>query len=449
MGSRSPQKADYRVATSVLTPWGDSTKLREQKINPGLGVPREEVERSQRARLYGAMVAVVAEKGYVGTTVADLLALSGVSRATFYRFFRDKEDCFVATVRALLARSAKLSAREYQGEGEGDWEERAQRALRAFMEILAEQSAAARLCYIESYVAGPRALRPLGDAATATAQLLAATFEQQPGRAGTPLELARAMVGGFSWVIYQHLKDGREGELAETVPELWEWALSYEPPPQPLRVRSRRPSATVGGAPPFAAHVPRERVLRGFAAAVAENGYGETTIAAIAARAQISQQTFYAHFDGKEDAMFAAIESAGAQMVATALPALRRAKSGPAGVRTALESIFGFLAAEPDFARLLAFEAFAAGPAAIERRDQTITEVVEVSLGLGLLPRGARPIAQQATVGAIAGVVFDCIWEEKVDELLERVPLATYIALAPFVGAERAAAAARGELEAR
>lgn len=444
MSDQGANKGEYRVAGMVLTPWGDSNELREQKINPGVGVPREEVERSQRARLYGAMVAVVAEKGYARTTVADLLTVSGVSRATFYRFFRDKEDCFVATVKALLARSATQSARDY--EGEGDWSERAQRALCGFMEVLAEQPAAARLCCIESYVAGPAALRPLGDAATATAHLLVAALEQQPGRAGTPLELARAMVGGFSWVIYQHLKDGREGELAAVVPELWEWALSYEPPPQPLRVRSRRPDVSAGQGPPFVSHIPRERILRGFAAAVAENGYGETTIAAIAAKAQISQQTFYANFEGKEDAMFAAIESAGAQMVATALPALRRAKSGTAGVRMALESIFGFLASEPDFARLLAFEAFAAGPAAVERRDQTITEVIEVSVGL--LARETRPIVQQATVGALAGVVFDCIWEERMDELLDRVPLATYIALAPFAGAELACAAARGKDEA-
>lgn len=438
----------------VQTPWGNSDELKERKLNPGVGTPREEVVRSQRERLFGAMVAVVAEKGYAHTSVADLLKVSGVSRATFYSLFRDKEDCFLATVNALLARGAKLSARLYgdggaegaaSGEAGGDWEEWAQRALRGFMAMLAEQSAAARLCYIESYVAGPAALEPLSAAADATSQMLAATLAQRSEQAEMPLELARAMVGGFTWVIYQHLKDGREAELVDAVPELWEWALSYQPPPRPLRGRGRRGRAESAGAPPFAAQVPSERILRGFATVVAEQGYAATTVADVAARARISQATFYASFDGKEDAMFAAIESAGAQMAAATLPVLRRAKSGATGVRRALDSIFSFLAAEPAFARVLAYEAFAAGPEAIARRDQTVTELIETSVGLGAPQRAARPIAEQATVGAIAGLAFDCVWEERLEDLTDCVPLATYIALAPFVGAEAACAAARGE----
>jgi AcrR family transcriptional regulator len=40
---------------------------------------------SQRDRLLEAMIAAVAEKGYGATTVADVIAGAGVSRATFYR----------------------------------------------------------------------------------------------------------------------------------------------------------------------------------------------------------------------------------------------------------------------------------------------------------------------------------------------------------------------------
>src|SRR3977135_2675206 len=60
------------------------------------GLSREEVEVSQRARLLQAATEAVAELGYVKTTVADVLARAGVSRATFYQLFRDKEDCFLA-----------------------------------------------------------------------------------------------------------------------------------------------------------------------------------------------------------------------------------------------------------------------------------------------------------------------------------------------------------------
>ena len=65
-------------------------------------MPREEAERNQRERLFAAMVASVAEKGYEATTVADLVELSGVSRSAFYRTSSDKEECFLAACEALV-----------------------------------------------------------------------------------------------------------------------------------------------------------------------------------------------------------------------------------------------------------------------------------------------------------------------------------------------------------
>src|ERR687887_842834 len=59
------------------------------------GLPRDVVVKSQRSRMLGALVEVVAEKGYAATTVADIIGRAGVSRTTFYQQFKDKEDCFL------------------------------------------------------------------------------------------------------------------------------------------------------------------------------------------------------------------------------------------------------------------------------------------------------------------------------------------------------------------
>ena len=40
-------------------------------------------------------MASVAERGYAASTVADLVALSGVSRGDFYKHFANKEECFL------------------------------------------------------------------------------------------------------------------------------------------------------------------------------------------------------------------------------------------------------------------------------------------------------------------------------------------------------------------
>src|SRR5262245_42245728 len=86
----------------VATPWGNSTSLRERRLRPGPGTPRAEVIENQRSRFYGAMVASVAERGYVATSVNDLVEISGVSSRTFYDLFEDKQACFLATMEAII-----------------------------------------------------------------------------------------------------------------------------------------------------------------------------------------------------------------------------------------------------------------------------------------------------------------------------------------------------------
>jgi AcrR family transcriptional regulator len=94
--------AGYGPVEMVRTPWGDADTLRDRKLQPGKRLPAEEVARNQRERLFAALVAVVAEKGYEATRVEDLLELSGVSRSAFYEHFSDKQDCLLAAIGAFL-----------------------------------------------------------------------------------------------------------------------------------------------------------------------------------------------------------------------------------------------------------------------------------------------------------------------------------------------------------
>src|ERR1700743_1249826 len=87
---------------TVDTPWGHASELRQRRLYPGGGAAPEEVVGKQRERLFGAIVAVVAQKVYEATTVADVLALSGVSRSAFYRHFSGRSDCLASAVTELL-----------------------------------------------------------------------------------------------------------------------------------------------------------------------------------------------------------------------------------------------------------------------------------------------------------------------------------------------------------
>jgi AcrR family transcriptional regulator len=427
--------ADYRGAGMVLTPWGKGSELRRRKLVPGQGVPAEEVERSQRQRLYGAMVASVAEKGYEATSVADLLALSGVSRRTFYLLFEDKHACFVATIEEIIAVSMKAAGRAFSTDGH--WQEEGVGTLQAVFDLCAAQPAAARMCIVDAYAAGQAGLEPMIRAVDQLDALSLAIRSNDPRRRESRAELVRAVTGGMHAILYNRLRDGREAELPERAKEIWEWAVSFSPLPGTLRLRQRRP-ASVAGAPPFAAHIPSERILRGFAAGVSEHGYGATTIAEIAAAAKISQATFYAHFAGKEDAMEAALDSSGAQMVAATLPAVRRTESWMDGVRVAMRSMCAFLAAEPAFARLRGVEAYSAGPRAVAMRDRAMKEILEFTLTIEKGAPRLEGLVEEATLGALNTILYDATTRGGPEAIRGAAAVMTYVVLAPLVGAEAA-----------
>ena len=112
--------------------------------------------RSQRERILRAMAETMVEKGYVATTVADVLRAAGVSRATFYEQFDSKEDCFA---QAYEAAAGILIAGTAPSLGSGGAPlERFGSVLRVYLDTLAAESAFARLFLVEVYAAGPDAL---------------------------------------------------------------------------------------------------------------------------------------------------------------------------------------------------------------------------------------------------------------------------------------------------
>jgi AcrR family transcriptional regulator len=119
------------------------------------GLSRDVVLLSQRSRLLDGMVHAVAERGYLHATVADALRHAGVSRATFYENFADKEDCFCAayTAGAKVHHKRVLEAVA----AEPDPHQRLRAGTAEYLDVLEEQPDYARAFLIEVGAAGPRA----------------------------------------------------------------------------------------------------------------------------------------------------------------------------------------------------------------------------------------------------------------------------------------------------
>lgn len=117
---------------------------------------REEVVASQRERILRALAETMSERGYVATSVADVLRAAGVSRETFYEQFASKEDCFMHAYEAAVAIliSETLQTRSPHRTAI----ERFDLALAAYLDALAGEPAFARLFLLEVYAAGPEAL---------------------------------------------------------------------------------------------------------------------------------------------------------------------------------------------------------------------------------------------------------------------------------------------------
>jgi AcrR family transcriptional regulator len=407
----------------VATPWGESDSLRERMLRPGPGTSPEEVAENQRDRLFGAMVACVARAGYEATRVADLVEVSGVSSRSFYDLFPNKEACFVAAFEAILERETLKS-------------------YDSFVAMIAAQPAAASLCLVEAYAAGPAAQAALDVALAGFAELSAERAAAMPEMAAVPAEMVQAHIGALQEIARTRLRRGRPEEMAALVGDLEQVVGAYRPPTAPLRLATRPPSFGPEG---VAAHEDAERVLRAFAVVVAERGYHGVTIHEVAKRGSMSPATFYANFRDKEDALLAAIDSVCAQLVTAAMTAFHRSPDWGAGVRAAIGGTLNFLASRPAMAHLLGVAIYAGGAKALGRRAQALSPLAALlTEGYRLAPE-VPALAAEAIGGGIAALVLQRLREEGPSSLPSLAPICTYIVLAPFLGAERATAAANGD----
>lgn len=165
------------------------------------------------------MVRVAAERGYAATTIAEVVDRAGVSTATFYELFEDKESCFLEAFDAVNdVVVAHVSAAYLSTEGE-PWPERVAAALRAMVELLAAEADIARLTMVEVTAAGEEARRRYGQALMRFAPLLDEGREYSRQK-DLPPDTARFAIGACTAMIFDEIRAGRGAELTEILPDL-------------------------------------------------------------------------------------------------------------------------------------------------------------------------------------------------------------------------------------
>ena len=168
---------------------------------------RDEVVASQRERIQRALAEAMAEKGYAGTSVADVLRIARVGRETFYEQFSSKEDCFMSVFEEAYRQLAAASAPDGLGAGSTP-QDVFELVLRAYLDALADEPVYARVFLIEVYAAGPAALARRAELQRGLVDMMAAVT-------GADRFAIEAIVAANSALVTNRLVTGDSAGLRE------------------------------------------------------------------------------------------------------------------------------------------------------------------------------------------------------------------------------------------
>lgn len=189
----------------------------------------------------------------------------------------------------------------------------------------------------------------------------------------------------------------------------------------------------------------RARIIAALAEETAANGYRSVTVADIVKRAGIARNTFYDNFSSKEDCFLAAQQHAVDTALGRVVDAAHRVESWPARVNAGLAAFLRYVASEPALAKTCMVEALSAGPASVERYEQSLQSFLPLfRIGRTVSRHGDQlpDTLEETIVGGIFWVVYHRVTIGETERIEELLPELVEFALTPYLGAESAKRAA-------
>jgi AcrR family transcriptional regulator len=397
---------------------------------------------------------VVAHHGYPAATVAQVIAHAGVSRPTFYDYFTDKTDCFVA---ALVDIQKQLTADVRRAVQDEPPQLAARAAVATLVEFADSQPTLARALLNEAMAGGSRALRARDRGLAAIEETIEERYRAVDQDTAAPDLSARMLVGGIYRLLASQLRR-REYDTADLIEQLQAWITSYEQPLGEHRWRTLRavslpaPSSVVGAPLQPPAPLPpgrkrlskqevaenyRERLLVAVARLARDKGYAATTIGDIAKLAQVDTRAFYRLFTDKRDAFRALHELLFQRIMAVTAAGFVSGATWPERIWEGGQAFAHYVAQDPTLAYASFVDSHAGDADTMQRVEELVTGfTLFLQEGYQHRPLAARP--SSLALKAIAMTVFELdysqVRESRVRQLSGVVPHVTFLALAPFIG---------------
>lgn len=422
-----------------------------------MSISRKERKHTQRERLLIGMLSTAVRKGYAGANVAEVIAHAGVSRPTFYEYFADKDDCFLAVHREI---SGKLLARVSNALQAEPPERAVQAGVRALILGAEAEPEATRFLVNETLAAGPRVLDQRDSTIKRIEQLIDRTRATASPKAPTPDLPTRALIGGIWGLLAPRLRRN-EHDFRGLADEVADWLDCYRQPTESHRWRTLDPGPplppsghvaelTLRAPPPLPPGRPslssaevarnqRERILYATADVAARKGYSAATIADITTTAGVDRRVFYANFHDKQQAFLAIHELAFQQMMAVCASAFFSGSSWAERVWEGLHAGTYFNACYPVLSHIGYVEAHAVGSPAIQRVEDSHAAFT-IFVQEGYLHTTAPPA--RSVLDLIAATIFEMGYHQarrhQIRQFPRLTPHATYLVLTPFLGREPA-----------
>jgi AcrR family transcriptional regulator len=201
----------------------DSDAPRTPTVVPrGRHAPPLEVRLTvQRRRLFEAAATVFARRGFADATAEAISREAGMSKATFYEHFANKEECILALFDEAATECLRQMAVAVEQPADS-YPEHLRQGTRAFLRTLAEWPDAAQTLLVEIIGAGPRATERRDAILDAFADAIHRDNDQIAPRYGAPRFASRddafACVGAIVELASRQLRTGTPSDIRELEP---------------------------------------------------------------------------------------------------------------------------------------------------------------------------------------------------------------------------------------
>lgn len=423
----------------------DSSDVLYQKLKPGPGRKAAEVAAHQRARIHSATLELVAANGYDAVTVRDLARAAGVSTRSFYKHYPSKEQCFLRVHRLVVQRVLRV----FETFRKGAAGEETQRAIEAVVGAWVSEPKAAHLLCVDAYAAGPAALKQADWARRSIEMAIEDGLGDSP-EANGPSLAAEAVVAGIYGAARRCLLDGQTPPYSHLRDALTPWLNAccedFSRLDELTRVPVHRDLEL--NAPPAGVTEPRWDVmssngdvtalLSAAAKLATTEDYQSLTASRLIQVAGVSRRSFHANFSSTEECFLMALESKGSDAIARVREASEGGSTPEQGVYQAVVALCNQVASQETLASLCFDASVVPGIPKMNSQQKLVDDLTYVIASPLTAEWQADQFRIQTSVGAVWNVIQNHVSTGKKRELLQKVPMLTFLLLAPTVGSSAA-----------